>query len=174
MDEITLFLLTQLSAMVVAILSVRFTERQRLRASGNFERKQNHYADLFDVLFNVTRALRLWHSNVFVSNETADLDAIQKELDGKDVARLDALNQIWSSKKVIETTERWIDCRKDLSSTLTNMQVFKESLTVEDRIALKQQADTSRDALVKVLEEVKVAMKEDLYLKRRWWQHICG
>ena len=172
MDEFVFYVITQISAILLAIVSVSFTERRRLRTSGNFERKQEHYADLFDVLFNVTRALRQWHANVFVSNDAAALDALQKELDSKDVARLDALNQIWSSPKVIETTERWIDQRKALASALTNILIFKELQTVEERKALKQLADKSKDELIQVLEEVKLAMKEDLYLKRRWWHRI--
>lgn len=161
------YAITQAVGVGITVCSVTFLERRRLRISGNFERKQEHYADLFDVLYRVTSGLRKWHSNVFVSPDTGDLEEIQKSLDAKDVIRLDALNQIWSSPKVIECADRWIEHRLALASALTTLQELKTLLTVEQRIELKQQADVSRDAMIQELEQVRQAIKEDLYLTRK-------
>lgn len=168
MNQYIWYGLTQVITVVIAVGSVSLLERRRLRTSGNFERKQAHYADLFDVLFKVTKGLQQWHTNIFVSKDVHDLDAIQQELDSKDVLRLDALNQIWSSPKVIQTTETWIQHRKALAFALSSIQDLKELLTVEQRIEFKKDADAAKDAMVRSLNEVKDAVQQDLYLKGKW------
>ena len=165
MNEYIWYGLTQVITLGIAVGSVSLLERRRLRTSGNFERKQAHYADLFDVIYKVSNALQQWHTNVFVSNEAQDIDAIERELGSKDVGRMDALNQIWSSPKVIETTERWIDHRKALARSLSTIREMGSALSVEERIQLKRQADESKEAMVTALTEVRNAVKEDLFLK---------
>ena len=165
MNEYIWYGLTQVITLGIAVGSVSLLERRRLRTSGNFERKQAHYADLFDVIYKVSNALQQWHKNIFVSNEVQDIDAIERELGSKDVGRMDALNQIWSSPKVIETTERWIDHRKALARSLSTIREMGSTLSVEERIQLKRQADLSKEAMVNALTEVRNAVKEDLFLK---------
>lgn len=167
MNEYIWFGITQLVTFGIALFGASILERRRLRASGNFERKQAHYADLFDILYRVTYALRKWNSEVYSSDGGGDIEALEGLLEAKDVRRLEALNQIWASAEVIETSERWIRQRQELGLALSTLKNLSALHSIEDRMSLKDKAEAAEVSLVRQLEEVRRAIQHDLYLNKR-------
>ena len=161
------YAITQAATVVITVGTVSLLERRRLRVSGNFQRKQEHYADLFDILYRVTYALKKWNSDVYSGESTRDLDALEELLEAKDVRRLDALNQIWASEAVIENSERWIKHRQELGLALSTIQNLSGLHSTVSRISLKEKADIAEGKLVLQLEEVRKAIQIDLYLNKR-------
>lgn len=111
-NQIASLLLSQLIIASILFVFTGLNEGRRQRLTVNFGKKQDHYADLYEILFKVTTGLRLESTNVFLLPNTHDISKLEKDLDTKDVVKVMALNHIWASKSILKAVDAWEGHRK--------------------------------------------------------------
>lgn len=166
-EQLMWLVVSQLFTGAIVFLFTALNEGRRHRLTANFELKQQHYSDLFEVLFKVTKGLGLENTNVFTSPGTFDVSKIEEDLGSKDLLRIDALNNIWATDKVRTTVDAWAIHRQRFMLIASTVEAVK-GLPVEpgEFGRKKQEAQAEIDAMDKQLEAIIQAIHDDLLISR--------
>ena len=167
-EQLTWLVVSQIVTGAVVFAFTALNEGRRHRLTANFEQKRQHYSELFEVLFKVTKGLGLENTNVFTSPGTFDVSKLEEDLGSKDLLRIDALNNIWASEKVQAAVDAWAIHRQRFMLIASTVKAV-EGLTLEpvEFARKKQEAQAAIDAMDEQLAAIIRAIHVDLFISRK-------
>jgi hypothetical protein len=161
-------LVSQCVTGIVVFVVTALNEGRRQRLTANFERKQQHYSDLFEVLYKVTKGLSLENTNVFTSPGTFDVAKIEDDLATKDLLRIDALSNIWATERVRSEIEIWANHRKHLMLAFSSIKGIQGLPIADGEFAKKKTAaQLELDSMDAQMERIIQSIHDDLLISRR-------
>jgi hypothetical protein len=167
-NQIASLLLSQLIIGSILFVFTGLNEGRRQRLTANFGKKQEHYADLYEILFKVITGLRLESTNVFLSPNTHDISKLERDLDTKDIVKVMALNHIWASKSVLMAVDVWEGHRKRFMLLAATVTATKDlPLAHGDFGKKKDQAMAELASMDAQLETIKDMIHTDLLINKK-------